>query len=63
MAKVLAISSHVVRGHVGLDATVPALQWLGHEVWALASEVMSHVGDFVYTASYVDHLKANRKPE
>jgi pyridoxine kinase len=35
MARVLAISSHVVRGSVGLDATVPALQWLGHEVWAL----------------------------
>lgn len=35
MAKVLAISSHVVRGTVGLDATVPGLQWLGHEVWAL----------------------------
>lgn len=35
MAKVLAISSHVLRGHVGLDATVPALQHLGHEVWAL----------------------------
>ena len=41
MAKVLAISSHVVRGHVGLDATVPALQWLGHEVWALASVVLA----------------------
>ena len=35
MAKVLAISSRVVRGTVGLDATVPGLQWLGHEVWAL----------------------------
>jgi pyridoxine kinase len=35
MATVLAISSHVVRGHVGLDATVPGLQALGHEVWAL----------------------------
>jgi pyridoxine kinase len=35
MARVLAISSHVVRGHVGLDATVPGLQALGHEVWAL----------------------------
>jgi pyridoxine kinase len=35
MAKVLAISSHVGRGTVGLDATVPGLQWLGHEVWAL----------------------------
>jgi pyridoxine kinase len=35
MARVLAISSHVVRGHVGLDATVPGLQALGHEVWSL----------------------------
>src|SRR6476619_5138886 len=41
MAKVLAISSHVVRGHVGLDATVPALQWLGHEVWALPTVIVA----------------------
>src|SRR5436190_12273661 len=41
MAKVLAISSHVVRGHVGLDATVPALQWLGHEVWALPTVLLA----------------------
>ena len=41
MAKVLAISSHVVRGHVGLDATVPALQHLGHEVWALPTVLLS----------------------
>ena len=41
MAKVLAISSHVVRGHVGLDATVPALQYLGHEVWALPTVLLS----------------------
>src|SRR5262245_13988310 len=34
MASVLAISSHVARGCVGLAATVPALQRLGHEVWA-----------------------------
>jgi pyridoxine kinase len=31
----LAVSSHVVHGQVGLPATVPALQWLGHDVWAL----------------------------
>jgi pyridoxine kinase len=37
MARILAISSHVVRGHVGLAATVPALQHLGHEVWAVPS--------------------------
>jgi pyridoxine kinase len=41
MAKVLAISSHVVRGAVGLAATVPALQCLGHEVWALPTVLLS----------------------
>ena len=41
MAKVLAISSHVVRGAVGLAATVPALQSLGHEVWALPTVLLS----------------------
>src|SRR6185503_8364639 len=41
MARVLAISSHVVRGHVGLDAAVPALQHLGHEVWALPTVLVS----------------------
>jgi len=41
MARVLAISSHVVRGHVGLDATVPALHHLGHEVWALPTVLLA----------------------
>lgn len=41
MAKVLAISSHVARGHVGLAATVPALQHLGHEVWALPTVLLA----------------------
>jgi pyridoxine kinase len=41
MARVLAISSHVVRGHVGLGAAVPALQWLGHEVWALPTVLLA----------------------
>jgi len=41
MARVLAISSHVARGHVGLAATVPALQWLGHEVWALPTALLA----------------------
>jgi len=35
MARILAISSHVVRGQVGLAASTPALQSQGHEVWAL----------------------------
>jgi len=41
MGRVLAISSHVVRGHVGLAATVPALQALGHEAWALPTVVLA----------------------
>src|SRR5262245_59295781 len=41
MATVLAISSHVARGSVGLAATVPALQWLGHEVWALPTVLLA----------------------
>jgi pyridoxine kinase len=41
MATILAISSHVARGGVGLAATVPALQWLGHEVWALPTVLLA----------------------
>jgi pyridoxine kinase len=41
MATVLAISSHVARGCVGLAATVPALQRLGHEVWALPTVLLA----------------------
>jgi pyridoxine kinase len=41
MARILAISSHVVRGHVGLCATVPTLQSLGHEVWALPTVLLA----------------------
>ncbi|MCP1336670.1 pyridoxal kinase [Futiania mangrovi] len=38
---VLAISSHVVRGAVGLRIMVPCLEVLGHEVWALPTCVLS----------------------
>lgn len=41
MAVVLAISSQVARGHVGLSAIVPALQTLGHEVVALPTVLLS----------------------
>ncbi|RTL62721.1 MAG: pyridoxal kinase [Hyphomicrobiales bacterium] len=41
MARVLCLSSHVVRGSVGLAATVPALQSLGHEVWALPTVTLA----------------------
>jgi pyridoxine kinase len=41
MARVLAVSSHVTHGHVGLAANVAALQWLGHEVWALPTVLLA----------------------
>lgn len=42
MARVLALSSHVAFGTVGLRVTVPALQALGHEVVALPTVVLSN---------------------
>jgi pyridoxine kinase len=42
IARVLAISSQVVRGHIGLSAIVPALQRLGHEVWPLPTVLLSN---------------------
>jgi pyridoxine kinase len=42
MARILAISSQVVRGHVGLSAAVPALQSLGHDVWPLPTVLLSN---------------------
>jgi pyridoxine kinase len=41
MGRVLALSSHVARGHVGLAATVPALSALGQEVWALPTVILA----------------------
>ncbi len=42
MPRVLALSSHVAYGSVGLAAIVPALQALGHEVVALPTVVLSN---------------------
>lgn len=42
MARVLAISSQVVRGHIGLSAAVPALRRLGHEVWPVPTILLSN---------------------
>ncbi len=42
MGRVLAISSQVVRGHVGLSAIVPALQRLGHEVLPIPTVLLSN---------------------
>lgn len=42
MARVIAISSQVVSGHVGLNAMVPALQACGHDVTALPTILLSN---------------------
>lgn len=42
MAQILAISSQVARGAIGLSAAVPALQALGHEVIALPTILLSN---------------------
>jgi pyridoxine kinase len=42
VARILALSSQVARGHVGLSIIVPALQALGHEVIALPTVVLSN---------------------
>ncbi|MGQ0673544.1 MAG: pyridoxal kinase [Hyphomicrobium sp.] len=42
MARILAFSSYVAHGHVGLGAIAPALTRLGHEVVALPSVLLSN---------------------
>lgn len=42
MARIVAISSQVARGAIGLSAAVPALQALGHEVIALPTILLSN---------------------
>jgi pyridoxine kinase len=55
MARVLAISSQVVRGHVGNSAAAFALQRLGHEVWALPTVLLSnHPGHLHVAGSRID---------
>lgn len=69
MGRVLAISSQVARGAIGLSAAVPALHALGHEVIALPTILLSNhpghahfAGDKVapdLLARMLDALEAN----
>ena len=55
MARILAISSQVVSGHVGLSAIVPALQHLGHDVLALPTVLLSnHPGKHAASGTRID---------
>jgi pyridoxine kinase len=61
MARVLAISSQVARGAVGLSATVPALQGLGHEVWLVPTVLLANrpgLGDLARHDIGADDLAA-----
>ncbi len=42
MARIIAISSQVASGHVGLSAIVPALHTLGHDVIALPTVLLAN---------------------
>lgn len=62
MARILAISSYVAYGHVGLAAIVPALQAMRHEVIAIPTVVLSShngyeaVRGFPLTGEQIDGL-------
>jgi pyridoxine kinase len=50
MPRILALSSQVAFGSVGLAAIVPALQWLGHEVIAVPTVVLSNHPGYPHVA-------------
>ncbi len=64
MARILAISSYVAHGHVGLGAIIPTMHALGHEVIAVPTVVLSchygyaQVGGFTVEPGQIDSLFA-----
>lgn len=50
MARIVALSSLVARGHVGLRALTPALEAFGHEVIALPTVVLSNHAAYPHVA-------------
>ena len=61
MARILAISSFVAHGHVGLSAILPALTRLGHEVIALPTILLSnHPGQARFAGTEVDPASLRR---
>ncbi len=69
MARIVALSSFVARGHIGLGALVPVLDVLGHEVAALPTVMLSNHAGLPHVAgtrtsaaalqSMADALEAN----
>jgi len=63
MAKILSISSEVIRGHVGHAASRFVLQRLGHDVWAFPTILLSnHPGHEKFSGEPTDpaHLEKMR---
>lgn len=62
MARILAVSSFVADGHVGLRSIAPALQAMGHDVMAVPSVVLSNhygyrdVGGFELSAMQMSDI-------
>lgn len=55
MASIFSLTSHVVYGHVGAQAVVPALHLLGHQVWHLPTVLFSnHPGHGGYRGGPVE---------
>ena len=57
MARILAISSQVVSGYVGLSAITPVMQRLGHEVLSLPTILLSnHPGQMPASGTRIDTI-------
>lgn len=64
MTEILALSSYVASGHVGLSAIQPALNLLGHEVIALPTIILSNHPGHPHVSGFridVDRLSAMLK--
>ncbi|MDP7549058.1 MAG: pyridoxal kinase [Alphaproteobacteria bacterium] len=61
MASIFSLTSHVVYGHVGAQAAVPAWHLLGHQVWHLPTVLYSnHPGHGGYGGGPVDLAMQNQ---
>lgn len=61
MADIFSLTSHVVYGHVGAQAAVPAWHLLGHQVWHLPTVLFSnHPGHGGYGGGPVDLGQQNQ---
>ena len=61
MARIFSLTSHVVYGHVGAQASVPAWHMMGHQVWHLPTVLFSnHPGYGGFNGGPVDLALTNQ---